>query len=48
VERLGADDVLRARLAAAARSRFAAEFTLERHHRAYLDLYRPDQRQQLR
>jgi glycosyltransferase involved in cell wall biosynthesis len=47
VERLGADDVLRARLAAAARSRFAAEFTLERHHRAYLDLYRPDQRQQL-
>ena len=39
VERLAADEPLRARLAAAARARFAAEFTIDRHHRAYLDLY---------
>jgi glycosyltransferase involved in cell wall biosynthesis len=40
VERLAADDALRFRLASAARARFVAEFTLERHHRAYLELYR--------
>jgi glycosyltransferase involved in cell wall biosynthesis len=39
VERLAADEPLRARLAAAARARFAAEFTMDRHHRAYLSLY---------
>ncbi len=39
VERLAADEPLRARLAAAARARFATEFTMDRHHRAYLSLY---------
>ncbi|MEA2663215.1 MAG: hypothetical protein QOI11_159 [Candidatus Eremiobacteraeota bacterium] len=39
VERLAGDDALRARLASAARARFAAEFTIDRHHRAYLELY---------
>ncbi|MDB5040803.1 MAG: hypothetical protein JWN27_1529 [Candidatus Eremiobacteraeota bacterium] len=40
VERLAADDALRSLLASEARARFVAEFTLERHHRAYLELYR--------
>jgi glycosyltransferase involved in cell wall biosynthesis len=39
VECLAADEPLRARLAAAARARFTAEFTIDRHHQAYLALY---------
>jgi glycosyltransferase involved in cell wall biosynthesis len=40
IELVTGDETLRVHLAEAARSRFAAEFTLERHHRAYLELYR--------
>ena len=39
IEQLASDDVLRAELAAAARARFIAEFTIEPHYRAYLGLY---------
>ena len=39
IERLASDDGLRARLAGAARARFVADFTVDRHHRVYLELY---------
>jgi len=44
VERLVADPAFRSQLAAAARHRFTAEFTLERHYLAYLDLYRSSEK----